>query len=61
MRVTRQTDRYVILDDVLPPEQFELSLPWRLARRVHAARRPPAVPGQAATRRLPAALPRAST
>ena len=26
MRVLKQTDRYVILDDVLPPEQFALML-----------------------------------
>ena len=28
MRVVKQTDRYVILDDVLPPEQFALMLEY---------------------------------
>ena len=38
MRVTKQTDRYVILDDVLPPEQFELMVEY--AARNDYARNP---------------------
>ena len=38
MRVVKQTDRYVILDDVLPPEQFELLLEY--AARGDYARNP---------------------
>jgi hypothetical protein len=38
MRVTKQTDRYVILDDVLPPEQFELMAEY--AARNDYARNP---------------------
>jgi hypothetical protein len=38
MRVTKQTDRYVILDDVLPPEQFELMVEY--APRNDYARNP---------------------
>ena len=38
MRVVKQTDRYVILDDVLPPEQFELMLEY--AARADYARNP---------------------
>ena len=38
MRVTKHTDRYVILDDVLPPEQFELMVEY--AARNDYARNP---------------------
>jgi hypothetical protein len=38
MRVVKQTDRYVILDDVLPPEQFDLMLEY--AARNDYARNP---------------------
>ena len=38
MRVLKQTDRYVILDDVLPPEQFELMVEY--AARNDYARNP---------------------
>ena len=38
MRVVKQTDRYVILDDVLPPEQFALMLEY--AARSDYARNP---------------------
>ena len=38
MRVVKQTDRYVILDDVLPPEQFALLLEY--AARSDYARNP---------------------
>ena len=33
MRVTKQTDRYVILDDVLPSEQFELLVEYAARRQ----------------------------